>query len=148
MKKSWAVVSLVAVLLIHASAAPESLDKLANDFWTWRAKYVPFTGDDVNRLERPGGTRDWSRASIDKHRKDLAQFEARWKKLDTSSWSIPRQVDHRLIGSALARVRWELDTNPRWKRDPNFYIDHGGSRSAHRAGAVRRSAQPGNSNAN
>jgi uncharacterized protein (DUF885 family) len=123
MKKSWAVVSLVAVLLIHASAAPESLDKLANDFWTWRAKYVPFTGDDVNRLERPGGTRDWSRASIDKHRKDLAQFEARWKKLDTSSWSIPRQVDHRLIGSALARVRWELDTNPRWKRDPNFYID-------------------------
>jgi uncharacterized protein (DUF885 family) len=123
MKKSWAVVSLVAVLLIHASAAPESLDKLANDFWTWRAKYVPFTGDDVNRLERPGGTRDWSRASIDKQRKDLAQFEARWKKLDTSSWSIPRQVDHRLIGSALARVRWELDINPRWKRDPNFYID-------------------------
>ena len=62
------------------SAATESLDKLANDFWTWRAKYAPFTGDDVNRIERPGGTRDWSRASIDKRRKDLAQFEARWKK--------------------------------------------------------------------
>jgi uncharacterized protein (DUF885 family) len=123
MKKSWAVVSLVAVFLIHASAAPESLDKLANDFWVWRAKYAPFTGDDVNRLERPGGTRDWSRASIDKQRKDLAQFEARWKKLDASSWSIPQQVDYRLIGSALARVRWELDINPRWKRDPNFYID-------------------------
>jgi uncharacterized protein (DUF885 family) len=123
MKKSWAVVSLVAVFLIHASAAPESLDKLANDFWVWRAKYAPFTGDDVNRLERPGGTRDWSRASIDKQRKDLAQFEVRWKKLDASSWSIPQQVDYRLIGSALARVRWELDINPRWKRDPNFYID-------------------------
>jgi uncharacterized protein (DUF885 family) len=123
MKKSWAVVSLVAVFLIHASAAPESLDKLANDFWVWRAKYAPFTGDDVNRLERPGGTRDWSRASIDKQRKDLAQFEARWKKLDASSWSIPQQVDYRLIGSTLARVRWELDINPRWKRDPNFYID-------------------------
>jgi hypothetical protein len=27
-----------------------------------------------------------------------------------------------LIGSALARVRWELDVNPRWRRDPNFYI--------------------------
>jgi uncharacterized protein (DUF885 family) len=23
----------------------------------------------------------------------------------------------------LARVRWELDINPRWKRDPNFYVD-------------------------
>jgi len=33
MKKSWAVVSLIAVLLGNASAAPESLDKLANDFW-------------------------------------------------------------------------------------------------------------------
>jgi uncharacterized protein (DUF885 family) len=123
MKKSWATASLIAVMLGNASAAPASLDKLANDFWAWRAKYAPFTGDDVNRIERPGGTRDWSRASIDKQRKDLAGFEARWKKLDPSSWSIPQQVDYRLIGSALARVRWELDINPRWKRDPNFYID-------------------------
>ena len=27
------------------------------------------------------------------------------------------------MGSALARVHWELDINPRWKRDPNFYIE-------------------------
>jgi uncharacterized protein (DUF885 family) len=101
----------------------EKLDKLANDFWTWRAKYAPFTGDDVNRLERPGGTRDWSRYSIDRRRKDLEQFESRWKKIDIAGWSVPRQVDYELIGSALSRVRWELDVNPRWKRDPTFYID-------------------------
>src|SRR6266850_3823211 len=123
MKKHWASSFLLAVLLVNASAATESLDKLANDFWAWRAKYAPFTGDDVNRTERPGGTRDWSRASIDKQQKDLAEFEARWKKTDASAWPIPQQVDYRLIGSALARVRWELDINPRWKRDPNFYID-------------------------
>ena len=122
MKKSSAIVFLVALLLGNASATTESLDKLANDFWAWRAKYAPFTGDDVNRMERPGGTRDWSRASIDKQRKDLAEFEDRWKKLDPTGWPIPQQVDYRLIGSALARVRWELDINPRWKRDPNFYI--------------------------
>ena len=121
MKKRWAAF-LVTVLLVHASAATESLDKLANDFWAWRAKYAPFTGDDVNRLERPGGTRDWSRASIEKQRKDLAEFEAGWKKLEPTQWAIPQQVDYRLIGSALARVRWELDINPGWKRDPNFYI--------------------------
>src|SRR5437870_1585663 len=28
-----------------------ALDKVADDFWTWRAKYAPFTGDDVNRIE-------------------------------------------------------------------------------------------------
>ena len=122
MKKSSAIVFLIALLLGNASATAESLDKLANDFWAWRAKYAPFTGDDVNRMERPGGTRDWSRASIDKQRKDLAEFEDRWKKLDPTGWPIPQQVDYRLIGSALARVRWELDINPRWKRDPNFYI--------------------------
>ena len=105
------------------SEATESLEKLAGDFWNWRAKYAPFTGDDVNRIERPGGTRDWSRAAIDRHRKELGEFEARWKKIEASGWPIPKQVDYRLIGSALARVRWELDINQRWKRDPLFYIE-------------------------
>ena len=122
MKKSWLAVFLTALLLANASAATESVDKLANDFWSWRAKYAPFTGDDVNRIERPAGTRDWSRASIDKQRKDLAEFEARWKKIDPAQSPIAKQVDYKLIGSALARVRWELDVNPRWRRDPNFYI--------------------------
>src|SRR5438034_9237814 len=113
---------LVCETGINAAANSSALDKLADDFWTWRAKYAPFTSDDVNRIERPGGMRDWSRASIEKQRKDLAEFEARWKKLDATAWPIPQQVDHKLIGSALSRVQWELDINPRWKRDPNFYI--------------------------
>src|SRR5439155_24873764 len=71
----------------------------------------------------PGGTRDWSRAGIDQRRKDLAGFAARWEKLNPAQWPIPKQVDHKLIGSALSRVRWELDINPRWRRDPNFYIE-------------------------
>src|SRR5437016_1545517 len=101
----------------------DSLDKLASDFWTWRARYAPFTGDDVNRIERPGGTRDWSRAKIDNQRKELGEFEVRWKKIDSHSWPIAKQVDYRLIGSALARVRWELDINASWRRDPTFYIE-------------------------
>src|SRR5438552_2634014 len=105
------------------NAATQSLEKLAGDFWDWRATYSPFTGDDVNRIERPGGKRDWSRAAIDTHRKELAEFEARWKKIDATGWPIPNQVDYHLIGSALSRVRWELDVNPRWKRDPLFYIE-------------------------
>ena len=109
-------------LLATVQAQPNSLEQLSDDFWTWRAKYAPFTGDDVNRLERPGEMRDWSRARIGQQRKELAGFEARWKKIDPAQWPISKQVDYKLIGSALARVRWELDVNPRWKRDPNFYI--------------------------
>jgi uncharacterized protein (DUF885 family) len=110
-------------LLAGAQAQTDSLEKLANDFWAWRAKYAPFTSDDVNRIERSGGMRDWSRSSIDQRGKDLAAFEARWKKLNPAQWPVPKQIDYKLIGSALSRVRWELEMNPRWKRDPNFYID-------------------------
>jgi uncharacterized protein (DUF885 family) len=129
MTNSWAaLISVVLVLSCACSKKPaqnpetEALDKLAGDFWTWRAKYAPFTGDDVNRIERPGGTRDWSAAAIDKQRKDLAEFAARWKKIDVKGWPVPKQVDYKLIGSALSRVQWELDVNPRWKRDPTFYL--------------------------
>jgi uncharacterized protein (DUF885 family) len=123
--KSFGLVLLLTslALLADLQAKPDSLDKLADDFWLWRAKYAPFTGDDVNRMERPGGVRDWSRKSIDQRRKDLEQFEANWKKIDPSSWAVSKQVNYKLIGSALSRVRWELDMNPRWKRDPNFYIE-------------------------
>jgi hypothetical protein len=118
-------VPLIALIAICGAkvAGAESLEQLASDFWTWRAKYAPFTGDDVNRIERPGGMRDWSRASIDQRHKDLVGFEARWKKIDAAQSPIAEQVDYKLIGSALSRVRWELEFNPRWKRDPNFYIE-------------------------
>jgi uncharacterized protein (DUF885 family) len=125
-RKSRGIVILIlscAALVTGAEAQPDSLEKLADDFWAWRAKCAPFTPDDVNRMERPGGMRDWSRASIDQRRKDLAGFEARWKKLNPAQRPISKQVDYKLIGSALSRVRWELEINPRWKRDPNFYIE-------------------------
>ena len=89
-----AIVFLIAIAFSAVTLAqPDSLEKLAADFWAWRAKQAPFTSDDVNRIERPGGMRDWSRASIDQRKKDLAAFETRWKKLDTAQWPIPKQVD-------------------------------------------------------
>jgi uncharacterized protein (DUF885 family) len=121
--KNLVVLLCLAIASTTHAQQTDSLEKLADDFWNWRAQYAPFTGDDVPRMERPGGIRDWSVASIEKRIKDLAGFESRWKKLDIKGWSIPRQVDYRLIGSALGRVHWELEINPRWKRDPTFYIE-------------------------
>src|SRR5712692_8383782 len=114
--------TIVAATETPQAQPTDPLDKLASDFWTWRARYAPFTGDDVNRIERPGGMRDWSRAKIDNQRKELSEFETRGKKIDAHAWPISKQVDYRLIGSALSRVRWELDINPSWRRDPTFYI--------------------------
>ncbi len=116
----------ITVLVISVSLAPakaDPLDNLASDFWTWRARYRPFSSDDIPRLERPGGPRDWSAAAIAKQRADLAEFDRRLKELRIDGWSVPRKVDYRLIDSAIARVYWELDMNPRWRRDPSFYVD-------------------------
>jgi hypothetical protein len=111
--------------LALASALPaEPLDDLARDFWTWRAIHQPVNGDDMTRLDRPAEwTPDWSKESIARQRDELAAFEKRWKEMDAGRWAIARQVDYRLIGSALARVGWELYVTNSWKRNPDFYID-------------------------
>jgi hypothetical protein len=43
--------------------------------------------------------------------------------VDTTGWAVPDQVDYRLMASAMARVRWELQVNPSWRNNPLFYID-------------------------
>jgi uncharacterized protein (DUF885 family) len=116
---------LISILVLSAPALrADSLDDLARDFWTWRSNEQPISTDDIPRLERPAGwVPDWSAAAVAKYRRQLDDFEARWKKIDSSSWSVPRQVDYRLLGSALSRVGWELDHNSGWQKNPLFYVD-------------------------
>ena len=118
---------LLGLLLLAAAsfAQPktDSLDQLESDFWAWRAESRPFSSDDVPRIEHAPGTREWSATAIAKQRGYLAAFEHRWRALNTAGWPVARMVDYRLMGSAIARVRWELDINPRWQRDPAFYVE-------------------------
>lgn len=119
--------SILALLLLLATTPTlyaDALDDLARDFWTWRASEQPISTDDIPRLERPvGWFPDWSPNAVSNYRRQLDEFETRWKKLDPAPWPIPRQVDYRLVGSALARVRWELDLTRNWQRNPLFYLD-------------------------
>jgi uncharacterized protein (DUF885 family) len=117
-----AAVWLMAVVT-STSAAADPLDELSQAFWKWRAEMQPSSGDDIPRIERPAGwLPDWSPAAIAARRAALDGFERRYRAIDPAGWPVPRQVDHRLVGSALARVRWELDGAPAWRRDPAFYI--------------------------
>jgi uncharacterized protein (DUF885 family) len=107
----------------QAVAPAGALEQFAAEFWNWRARYQPFSTDDIPRLEHAAGERDWSAGSIAKQKVQLAEVETQWKKLDRAGWTVSEKVDDRLMGSALARVRWELDLNRRWERDPTFYLD-------------------------
>lgn len=106
-----------------AAASADPLDDLGRDFWVWRAATQPSSGDDIPRIDRPAGwLPDWSPAAVAARRVALAGFVRRHDGIDASGWPAARQVDYRLIGSAIARVTWELDGAPAWRRDPAFYI--------------------------
>jgi len=101
----------------------ENLYKLAADFWTWRARYQPVSSDDIPRIDRPEDwDPNWSFESVENQRKELAAFEASLRALTTDKWAVTDQVDYRLIGSAMARVRWELDVLRSWECNPRFYV--------------------------
>jgi hypothetical protein len=101
----------------------EQFQQLARDFWQWRAYHQPTSSDDIPRIERPEGWEpDWSAAAVEKQRQEFTDFEARWQTLEVSDWPIAQQVDHRLIGSAIARVHWELNVLCGWQRNPRFYV--------------------------
>jgi uncharacterized protein (DUF885 family) len=131
MIKNSAILMLLACSWFQPAAAAweksaqanDSLQSLADDFWQWRARYQPFSKDDIPRIDHPRGPRDWSAASIARQRAAWRDYEARWKRLNSQGWTRSERVDYRLMGSAISRVRWELDLNRRWERDPSFYLD-------------------------
>jgi uncharacterized protein (DUF885 family) len=118
-----AVVSLLFAQCVFARA--ENLSELSDSFWQWRAQEQPFSDDDIPRIERPAGlVVDWSPQTITQRLQQLDVFEQRWKLLAPSAQTpIHDQVDYRLLGSAVSRVRWELSIEQSWKRNPQFYVD-------------------------
>jgi uncharacterized protein DUF885 len=100
------------------------LQQLAEHFWMWRAANQPVSYDDIPRIERPPGwVSDWSREAIERRRRELDGFTKQLESIESSLWPISQQVDHCLIGSAIARVRWELDLTQTQDCNPGFYVD-------------------------
>jgi uncharacterized protein (DUF885 family) len=120
---------VLAVLLLLFSATgfarADSLAELSDSFWQWRAVEQPFTDDDIPRIERPAGlVVDWAPETVATRMRQADEFEKRWEALAPSpQTAVHDQVDYRLLGSAIARVHWELVIEQSWKRNPNFYID-------------------------
>ncbi|MFE3453204.1 DUF885 family protein [Nonomuraea sp. NPDC059194] len=101
-----------------------ALRSLAERFWAWRVAAAPDTSDDITRVERPPGwVPDWSAAAVADRRQTWEAFDAELRALDVGGEPVEVRVDARLLGSALARVRWELDVLASWRRNPCFYVD-------------------------
>lgn len=127
----FAVLPLAVFAQGNAGGSTEPrVQAMSERFWTWRATEQPFTDDDIPRLERPAGfVARWSAADVAGYERRIAELEAEWRVLDAagevSRAAVTTQVDWRLVGSAIARVRWELEVLPQWRRNPEFYVDQG-----------------------
>ena len=113
------------------------IDDLDLRFWSWRAGQAPRTRDDLPRLDRPAGWRPaWSALDVEGYRRDIEDFAAAHEALVARLDQIRAgarvggsvderadEVDVRLLGSAIARARFELDGIASWRRDPWFYLD-------------------------
>ena len=101
----------------------DELATLATDIWDWRARQQPALGDDIPRLPRPSGwLPDFSPEAVDRARQRRDELTARWRALDVRDLDVAAQIDHRLLGSVLSRVTWELDVLESWRRDPLFHV--------------------------
>ncbi|HEU0182150.1 MAG TPA: DUF885 family protein [Agromyces mariniharenae] len=100
------------------------LARLGVEFWEWRDATSFRTSDDIPRVERPDGWLPrFDPVAIDGFRLELDGFAARWRAIDdegVGALPIPDQVDHRLLGAALARVHWELHVLRNHERDAVF----------------------------
>ncbi|WP_167535894.1 DUF885 family protein [Streptomyces vinaceus] len=106
------------------SSAASVLRTLAEEFWVWREATQPDCYDDLNRVERPDGwIPDWSPEAVAGRSRALSGFAVRHRALDLSAEPVAVQVDGELIGSALARVHWELHLLRDWQLNPGFYLD-------------------------
>lgn len=122
-KAVLAMVGAATLALAPCAHAQAEVQQLGAEFWAWRAATQPATSDDIPRIVRPAKwTPDWSAAAVAEQRKALATFEAKWKSLADTPQTVSEKVDYRLVGSALARVHWELDHVAAWRRQPHFYV--------------------------
>lgn len=90
---------------------------LGAEVWSWRLDRALRTSDDIPRIDHaPGWLPRFDVASVERDREQAQELRRRWHALDPGD-DVAAVVDHRLLGSVLARVTWELDILRNWERD-------------------------------
>jgi hypothetical protein len=96
----------------------EAVRDLGTELWAWRLPTQFRTSDDIPRVDRPHGwLPTYTAASVEERLERAAGFRERWVAIDRATLTPAGEVDHRLLGAALARVRWECELLRNWERD-------------------------------
>jgi hypothetical protein len=96
----------------------DEVRELGEDLWAWRLPTQFRSSDDIVRVDRPRGWLPrFSASSVEERLARMHDLRGRWASIDPTDAGPAVEVDHRLIGSALARVRWECELLRNWERD-------------------------------
>ncbi|MDE2960835.1 MAG: hypothetical protein OXU28_12435, partial [Chloroflexota bacterium] len=72
--------------------------------------------------ERRDGVPDLGRGAVENQRAQLEDFRGRLLDIDTSSWSVPQQVDYLLVWSKMNDLVFQHRVTQPWSRDPLTYL--------------------------
>ncbi len=106
---------LVSLLLVSCSGA------FAQDGYKTLIKM----NEEILELAKPeqnDGVPDLSRRAVAKQRAQLKDFRKRLLDIDTSSWSVPQQVDYLLVWSKMNDIVFKHRAMQPWSRDPLTYL--------------------------
>lgn len=81
--------------------------------------------EEILELARPGqrdGVPDLSPRAVAEQRAQLEDFRGRLLDIDTSSWSVPQQVDYLLVWSKMNDIVFRHRAMQPWSRDPLTYL--------------------------
>ncbi len=106
-----------------ATGLNPNLQGLAAEFFSWRSKQQPASGDDIPRVERPENWLPaWSREDLAVYRVKYQDYLEKLDALDRTGFNRADEVDALLLSSAIKRVGWELDVLGEPHRNPLFYV--------------------------
>jgi hypothetical protein len=96
---------------------------LSDDIDEWARDAAFRSSDDIPRLRRAS---DWlpefTPESVEERRVALKGFRERLAGIEPPADDVAAQVDHRILGSVLDRVEWDLDVLRNWERDAVFLV--------------------------
>ena len=81
--------------------------------------------EEILELARPGqrdAVPDLSGRAVAEQRAQLEDFRGRLLDIDTSSWSVPQQVDYLLVWSKMNDIVFQHRVTQPWSRDPLTYL--------------------------
>ncbi|MEO8452144.1 MAG: hypothetical protein ABI647_20300, partial [Gemmatimonadota bacterium] len=68
------------------------------------------------------GVPDYSPAAMAAQRQELAVMQERLAAIDTAGWSIPQQVDYRIVKAEMNGLDFDHRVLQPWARNPAFYV--------------------------